>query len=135
MDYFNDAFGDFNPQTDPHAAVKFVINNMLMDDRLNELICLLTDGHDIGGVEGEPGWIVERRDTGPSGDMPGYADWPIGVNFRVYVDQDSFHLAHPQQFLKIDDFHNYVHKAIDAYLVKNPSKTSIGNAVISKLAK
>ena len=133
MDYFNDAFGDFNPQGDPKVAVKFVLNSILMDDRLNELTCLLTDGHDIGGVEGEPGWIVERRDKGPSGDMPGYVDWPAGANFHVYVDRNSFELAYPEQFMKNDEFHSYVHKAIDAYIVKNPAKIIMGRSVISKL--
>lgn len=133
MDYFNDAFGDFDPQGDPQAAVKFIINSILMDDRLEELTCLLTDGHDIGSVEGEPGWLVERRDTGPSGDAPGYADWPADANFRVFVDPDIFELAHPEQYMKIDEFHSCVRKGIDVYLIRNPLKVSMGKAVISRL--
>ena len=70
MDYLQQAFGGMNPQADQDAAVKFALNAILMDARLRELSCLLIDGHDIGGVEGEPGWIIERRDTGPAGKLP-----------------------------------------------------------------
>lgn len=134
MDYFNDAFYGFAPQNDSQAAVKFVINNMLMDDRLTELICLLTDGHDTGGVEGEPGWLVERRDIGKTGDMRGYDDWPDGATFRAYVDPASFELAYPEQFLTSREFHSFVRDGVMSYLLKNPSQRKLVDLVISKLA-
>ena len=133
MDYFFEAFGGFNPQSDPDAAVKFVLNNILMDERLPELSVLLTDGHDIGGLEGEPGWSIERRDTGPSGDMPGYADWPVGTNFRVNVDENAFRLAYPEQFLKTDEFHRYVRKAMDVYSKRKSSAHPALSQVLSRL--
>ena len=135
MEYFTDAFGYFDPQGDPRVAAKFAINCLLMDERFNELACLLTDGHETGAIEGEPGWIIERRDTGASSDMPGYADWPAWANFRVYVDENSFDLAHPELYLSTQEFHGYVRKAIDAYLVRNSSRISMGNTIIEKLTR
>lgn len=133
MNYLQEAFGGFNPKIDHDAAVKFVISIILIDDRLIELSYLLTDGHKIGGMEGEPGWIIERRDTGPSGDMPGYAHWPKNMHFHVHVEPSVFELAHPEIFLETNLFHRYVRKAIDVYLVKNPTRSEVVELVISKL--
>lgn len=133
MDYLQEAFGGFNPQVDQDAAVKFALSIILMDERLSELSCLLTDGHEIGGIEGEPGWIIERRDTGPSGEMPGYVDWPKNANFHVHVEPSAFELAYPNMFMGIDAFHSYVRKAIEAYVARNPSKIDMAKLVISHL--
>jgi len=88
MDYLDLAFGAFNPQLDKDAAVKLALNVILMDERFRELSCVITDGHEIGAIEGEPGWIIERRDSGPSGEMPGYAHWPKNARFHARVDPD-----------------------------------------------
>ena len=87
MDYLQQAFGSLNSQVDQDAAVKFALNAILMDVRMQELSCLLIDGHDIGAVEGEPGWIIERRDTGPAGELPYYSEWPINARFHVMWSQ------------------------------------------------
>ena len=133
MDYLQEAFGGFNPQVDQDAAVKFALSIILMDERFGELSCLLIDGHDVGGVEGEPGWIIERRDTGPSGDMPGYAGWPKTAHFHAHVDSSGYELAYPDIFMEIDAFHSYVSKAIAAYVAKNPSKENMVQSVIPLL--
>lgn len=122
-DYFQAAFGAFDPQHDQNAAAKFVLNILMMDDRLDELGDVLTDGHAIGALEGDPGWIVERRDSGPSGDMPGYENWPKGANFRFYVDPSEFELAHPEVFLGAREVCNYLCKILDAYLSVKPMNT------------
>jgi len=133
MDYFQDAFGDFNPHQDQHAAVKFALCITFLDKRFDELSCVLIDGHEIGGMEGEPGWIIERRDTGPSGDMPGYADWPAGAHFHVYVDPDVFELAYPELFMTTDEFHGYVHKLAETYHAKDASCATALSLMLSKL--
>lgn len=133
MDYLQEAFGGLNPQADQDAAVKFALNIILLDERLSELSCLITDGHEIGGIAGEPGWIIERRDTGPSGDHPFYVDWPKNANFHVHVEPSAFELAHPDMFMEVGVFHNYIRKAIEAYVAKNPSKADAAQLVISRL--
>ena len=134
MDYFFEAFGRFDPQNDPDVAVKFVLNNILMDNRMAELAYLLTDGHEIGGIEGEPGWFVERRDDGSAAAISEDANWPAGTNFHIYVDEDAFTLGFPEQYLKTDQFHDYVRQAMSAYL-KNSSVTDPAiSLVLSKLA-
>ena len=133
MDYLQQAFGGLNPQTDQDAAVKLALDVIFMDNRLNELSCLLTDGHDIGGVEGEPGWLIERRDMGPAGELPYYAEWPGKARFRAHVEPTSFELAYPDMFMEAGDFRRYVAKAIDAYLVENPTESDVAQLVISQL--
>jgi hypothetical protein len=135
LNYLELAFGGFNPQFDQDAAVKLALNVILLDERLSELASILTDGHEIGGLEGEPGWTIERRDTAHSGNMPGYANWPENARFRAYVDPRNFELGHANIFMDIELFHGYVRKAIEAYLVKNPSKVDIANLVISHLLR
>lgn len=133
MDYFQDAFGGFNPQADQDAAVKFALSIVLMDERFDDLSYLLTDGHEVRRVEGEPGWIIERRDTGPSWDMPGYTDWPKTAHFHAHVDSSGYELADPDMFTDIDTFYGYVSKAMGAYVAKNPLKANMAQSVISLL--
>ncbi|MDO9404668.1 MAG: hypothetical protein Q7T87_11615 [Polaromonas sp.] len=133
MDYFQQAFGGLNPQTDQDAAVKFALNAILMDARLHELSCLLIDGHDIGGIEGEPGWIIERRDTGPTGELPYYSEWPMSARFHVRVEPAEFQLAYPDMFMEARDFHRYVGRAMDTYLTENSAETDAAQLVISQL--
>ena len=125
MDYLQQAFGGLNPQTDQDAAVKLALNAILMDARLHELSCVLIDGHDIGGVEGEPGWIIERRDTGPSGELPYYSEWPRNARFHVRVEPAAFELAYPDIFMEAYDFRRYVDKAIEAYQAGNPGESGV----------
>jgi len=118
MSYLQDAFGVFNPQLDQDAAVKLALDVILMDERFDELVYLLTDGHEIGGIEGEPGWIIERRDTTASGDNPSYTNWPNGARFHAHVDVNAYELAYPDIFMKESEFHEYVKKGINAYITK-----------------
>lgn len=134
MDYLQQAFGGLNPQTDQDAAVKFALNVILMDGRLRELSCLLIDGHDIGGVEGEPGWLIERRDTGSAGELPYYSEWPANAQFHVHVDPAAFELACPDMFMTAHDFHHYVGKAMDAYLSGGAIEAGMAQLVVSLLA-
>lgn len=126
-------FKDFNPQVDQDAAIKCVLGIIFKDERLRELSCLLTEGHEMGAVEGALGWVIERRDTGSSGDMPGYVDWPENSYFHVYVEPRKFELPHPHMFLGIDEFHCCVRKTIGAYVAKNPSNIDDAKLVISHL--
>ena len=133
MDYLQQAFGGLNPQTDQDAAVKFALNVILMDGRLRELSCLLIDGHDIGGVEGEPGWMIERRDTGLTGELPYYSEWPMNARFHVHVEPSAFELACPDMFMTAHDFYRYVGRAMDAYLSGNSIEADMAQLVISQL--
>ena len=133
MDYLQQAFGGLNPQTDRDAAVKFALNVILMDGRLRELSCLLIDGHDIGGVEGEPGWMIERRDTGLTGELPYYSEWPMNARFHVHVEPSAFELACPDMFMTAHDFYRYVGRAMDAYLSGNSIEADLAQLVVSQL--
>ena len=133
MDYLQQAFGGLNPQTDQDAAVKFALNVILMDGRLRELSCLLIDGHDIGGVEGEPGWMIERRDTGLTGELPYYSEWPMNARFHVHVEPSAFELACPDMIMTAHDFYRYVGRAMDAYLSGNSIEADLAQLVVSQL--
>jgi hypothetical protein len=133
MDYLQQAFGGLNPQTDQDAAVKLSLNAILMDVRLQELSCLLIDGHDIGGVEGDPGWIIERRDTGPAGELPYYSEWPVDARFHVHVKPAAFELAYPDMFMKAHDFYSYVGRAMNAYLAGSSAEAETAQLINSQL--
>ncbi|MFT4173666.1 MAG: hypothetical protein QM639_13970 [Rhodocyclaceae bacterium] len=119
QNYYQQAFGEFDPQNDEFVAVKFALSVLVMDGRFGELADLLTDGHAIGALEGVPGWSLERRDSGPSSDMPGYADWPVGKSFRAYVNPNEFTLNRPEIFMDTEAFHSYVRKILAASTPSN----------------
>ena len=133
MDYLHQAFGGLNPQTDEDAAVKLALDVIFTDGRLNELSSLLTDGHDIGGLGGEPGWMIERRDNGTTGELPYYSEWPINARFHVHVEPSAFELAYPDTFMTAHDFYRYVEKAMDAYLSENSMEADMAQLVVSQL--
>ncbi len=133
MDFLQENFEGFNPQVDQDAVIKFALGVIFKDERLRELACLLTDGHEIGAIEGVPGWVIERRDTGSSGDMRGYFYWPKNSYFHVYVDPSEFELPYPHMFMGIHEFHRYVREAIEIYIAKNTSNLDAAKLVISQL--
>ncbi len=118
MDYFRDAFGGFHPQSDEHAAAKFALEALAADDRIDDLVELLTEGDPVGALGGEPSWELERRDEGNT--AIGYADWPRGAKYRAWVDPDAYELAWPERFYGKAEFHQLVRAIIDAYLARNP---------------
>ena len=120
MDFFQIAFGGFAPQTDPDAAVKFCLQSLAADDRLLDLVDLLTEGSDYGGIEGEPGWTLERRDDGDP--APGYAAWPAGAKFRAFVNPSDYELAVPESFYSRAAFLAFVHAIVSAYAVRHPDR-------------
>lgn len=130
MDYLNLAFGSFAPHLDVDAPVKFALNSLLLDARLDELAALLTERDPVGGIEGDPSWILERRDVGNN--MPGYATWPSGASFRAFVDPDFFEMAHPEFYMSRNTFQMYVTKALNAYLQFNPNSIGLLAKVSSK---
>ena len=124
MDYFKAAFGDFAPHRDEDAAVKFALNVVLIDNRVQELAALVIDGNQLGGMEGEPGWMLERRDVSDEGNEAAYPGWPEGARFMASVDKDAYRLQHPQYFMNRNAFLKYLVPAIDAYVAADPSRAT-----------
>jgi hypothetical protein len=124
MDYFNAAFGGFAPHHDEDAAVKFALNVLLMDNRLQELAELVVDGNRLGGIEGEPGWMLERRDVADEDNEAAYPDWPAGARFKASVDEDAYTLRQPEFFMNREAFMKYLVLAIEAYVVADSSRAA-----------
>lgn len=131
MDYFNEAFGGFDPRTDKDAAIKFCLDVILADRRFPDLDKLLPDTTTIGGMEGEPGWIIERRDEG---ETKGYEDWPDFARFRAFVDPDSYELAHPEFFCDKHTFERFVGAAVRAYCHRHPERSCEVVPILQKLS-
>ncbi|WP_048441685.1 hypothetical protein [Caenimonas sp. SL110] len=122
MDYIKAAFGDFAPQLDENAAIKFALNVVLMDNRLQELAELVVDASQLGGIEGEPGWTLERRDLSDEENEAAYPGWPADMRFKASVNEDAYTLRHPEFFMRREDFMKYVILAVDAYVAADPSR-------------
>lgn len=128
MDFFQLAFGGFSPQDDPDAAVKLCLQALAADHRLPRLTDLLTEGSDIGGIEGEPGWLLERRDDG---DMaPGYAAWPRGAKFRAFVDPSTYDLAASERFYAWAEFSQFVRAIVVAYVARHPDRADALKSIL-----
>ncbi|MEJ7028216.1 hypothetical protein [Ralstonia solanacearum] len=79
MDYFSEAFDGFRPDRDIDAALKFSLCMIAIDNRVEDLLQLIEVANNLGGVEGDPGWIIERRENG---ETIGYEKWPNSAHFR-----------------------------------------------------
>lgn len=130
MDYFKAALGDFAPHRDEDAAVKFALNVVFMDNRLKELADLVADGSQFGGMQGEPGWALERRDAADEGNEAAYPGWPEGARFMASVDENAYRLKHPECFMSREAFMKYLVPAIDAYVAADPSR-EVAPAVVA----
>ena len=129
MDYFKAAFGGFAPHKDEDAAVKFALNAVLMDDRLQELAEFVVEGGPFGGIEGEPGWILERRDLPDEGNEEAYPDWPADASFKASVDEDAYRLQHAEYFMSRKTFMKYLVQAIDAYVAAEQTRATAPSVV------
>ena len=134
MDYFKAAFGGFAPHRDEDAAVKFALNVVLMDNRLQELVELVVDGSQFGGIVGEPGWLLERRDVADEGNEAAYPGWPPDARFKASVDQDAYRLQHPEYFMSREAFMKYLVPAIEAYVAADPSRAAAPSVVALRKA-
>ena len=119
MNYFESPFGRFAPHLDSDAAIKFALNLALKDRRLKELVELMRDGADLGGIEGEPGWIIERRDAVDEFNSSDYPDWPMGARFCAQVDPHAYHLKSPIFYMSRAVFVGYLRQGLDFYVDKN----------------
>lgn len=129
-DYFNEAFSGFDPCTDKDAAMKFCLNAVLMDRRFTDLQELLPDETGLGGIAGEPNWIIERRNEG---EVKGYEDWPEFAHFRAFVDPDGYALVYPEFFCDKATFEKFVNSAIRAYCNRHPERKQEVESILQKL--
>lgn len=119
-DYFNEAFSGFDPHRDKDAAMKFCLNAVLMDQRFSDLQALLPNETALGGIAGEPNWIIERRNDGES---QGYEDWPAFARFRAFVDPDGYELNYPEFFCDKTTFEVFVNSALRAFCNRHPERS------------
>lgn len=119
MDYFVEAFGGFDPCHDKDAALKFCLDIIMADHRLVELERLLSMDKCFGGVEGEPGWIIESRSDN---ERKAYESWPVDACFRAYVEPDSYLLGYPESFSDRVTFVRYVQSIVSAYKRRYPQE-------------
>jgi len=124
MDFFTQAFGGFDPCSDRDAAIKFALNSILMDERLNMLRSLIDEGNEIGCIEGQPGWEIERLFVGERGSNA-FSERSGLAAYRVSVEPDSYHLTYPECFLEEKHFLSYTLKAVHAYHDRFPNKKEL----------
>jgi hypothetical protein len=122
MDLFRAAFGSFSPLKDSDAAVKICLHSIAADNHLDTLQELLTEGAELGGMEGVPGWSLERRDSGDT--APVYAGWPAGAKFRAFVDPEALALAVPERFYSWSEFLPFLRAIVQAYAVERPGQAA-----------
>lgn len=134
LDYFKAAFGSFAPHRDEYAAVKFVLDAVLADHRLQELAEVVVDGNRFGGMQGEPGWMLERRDAADEDNDAAYPGWPAGARFVASVDEDAYRLKHPVFFMTREVFMKYLVLAVDAYVASDSSRATVPAVVALRKA-
>ncbi|WP_321945854.1 hypothetical protein [Paraburkholderia sp. J10-1] len=119
MDYFKEAFGGFDPRGDEDAALKFALDVIFADHRIQDLTRVVSLEQGVGGLEGEPGWIVEHRGRT---DIVGYEMWPRNSRFRSFVDPESYSLVCPEFYCDEKTFRRYVEAISEVYVARNPER-------------
>ena len=122
---FNKAFNcEFEPHKDKDAAVKFILNTLVMDESMDRLVELLDLSQQVGCIEGEPGWELERVED-KDRELAGYAAWPRWAYFRAYVDPNYFELAEPESYYTVEDFKGFLCQAVNTCIDENISLGSL----------
>jgi len=118
MAYFQDAFGGFDPQVDVDAALKLALDAIVTDQRLSELTRLVEINDAIGGMGGDPGWLIERRHGAEVMDR----EWPNPARYRAFVEPAVYSLRHPEFFCDGRTFCRYVQSIANVYAQRHPQK-------------
>jgi len=127
VDFLGEAFGGFNPQSDKDAALKFSLDVLLLDNRSLDLLEIVKGGNRFGGVEGVPGWTIERREHG---EVLGYENWPEGARFRAYVDPTAYALAYTEFYADTPMFMRYVRAIVAVYEKHHPEYSSTTRQIL-----
>lgn len=124
-----DVFSRFDPREDADGAAKFALAAIGRGRarQMPQLTQLLSEKAFLGGLEGEPGWSLERRDDGNI--MPGYDTWPPGAKYRAYVDPEAYRLPQPEVFYDKAGFHALVGAMLDEFETSHPDQTEVVRAV------
>jgi hypothetical protein len=134
MDFFNEAFGGFQPHSDKDAAIKFALNSLLMDAKLVRLVDLIDSSTNVGCIEGEPGWELEHLEDSDRS-LSGYLAWPHWAHYRAAVDPECYQLTYPEIFLDRGQFVFYVEKAVAAFLARFPQEKGTLNKLVALIEK
>lgn len=134
MDYYQEAFGSFEPHRDPDAAVKFALDCLLLSGKVGWLQDVLDARSDTLSIAAEPGWQLERRNARVS-DPTVYGGWPDSAEFRAYVDPDEFELAHPEAFYDARTFAGFVWVALAVYGRRHPEDMPLVARLLDLLPK
>lgn len=128
MNLFRDAFGQYDPLGDPDVGAKVALEAIGRTDSLADLTSLFAENSRVGGLEGDPGWTIERRR--PLGSTaPGYKDWPGEAEFRVFVDPGAMALTHQERYYRGSDLLPLVHALAGAY----PATTAVQRNAVAAL--
>lgn len=122
MDYKYLAVGHFEPRKDRDAAMKFGLNVVLMDHRLESLQQLVTPGSRIGGMGGEPGWEIDRVLS---------ADRSSILGFEAKVDPDVYELGHPEGSYDAASFWALLRPMLMAYRKANPESAPVVDRILA----
>lgn len=133
MDTYPDIFLGLQPQKSPTAAIEFALLCATADNHIDLLRFVATDGHKFAGVQGQPGWLIERRDSSSPSGAPGYESWPVWASFRAYVEPEGYLLAHPEVYLGGEEFYGYLCKVLESYIRANGAKADLADALLNDI--
>ena len=106
------AFPRFSP-SDLDAAMVFCLDVAICHNQANMIMQLIDPASNLGGVEGDPGWIIEKRRDKNSPEY--YDSWPTWAAYRVFLDPQAFEVDHPEYYAIEDEFLRCWETLLSAY--------------------
>jgi hypothetical protein len=120
MNYFKDAFGGFDPQGDKDAALTYSLCIVMLDQRIDELLRFVRGDEGPRMLEGDPGWLIERRD-----DVDACQSWPPAAGYRARVDPEWCSLSYPECYADRATFLRYVRAILTVYARHHPADSDV----------
>jgi hypothetical protein len=112
-DYIQEAFGGIDLKKDKDAALKYALNVMVLDGRIEDLLNLMAPKARPHKFGGDRGWGIERRELT---DLQGYEDWPKGATVCAFADPREVPIGHPEFFCDHAAFFKYAQQILLAYI-------------------
>jgi hypothetical protein len=125
--------------TSGNAQLRLILSSIFKQRQFGQFACLLTDGHAVNCMRGEPGWELKRcelKENYPN--WVGFCKFVKGPVFCVYVDPEKFYLDYHRSIrhknaISGDWFYDEIKESLCDFLEDNPSEIAAAQPVIAIL--
>lgn len=121
-------FPAFFSSDNRHAAMQFSIDALIRNGQIPHLALLLDSSSRIAAIEGDPGWVIERRKSLVN--STAYASWPDDAMYRVFLEPEAYGVSYPECYASERESQTCLSTLLTAY--EMPPAVLVSSAVMKK---